>query len=152
MSILGGRGGCYFLVGGWRWHGAKSCLGPGKFKVMCLEDTTIACSIYLYKFYIHGHFYFCCLIGNITISSNCCVQFYKSYMHSHFYACRLFGNITISSKCPTQFYKSYMHGHFYFCCLIGNIAICSNCSAQFCKSYVPGYFYCSQLSYIVSVL
>ena len=150
--IIAGLGVCYLLAGMCRWHGAKSCLGPGKFKVMCLEDTTIVCSIYLYKSNIHGRFYFCCLIRNITISSNCCAQFYKSYMHGHFDFCCLIGNTTISSNCRAQFYKSYMHGHFYFCCLIGNIAICSNCSAQFCKSYVPGYFYFSQLSYIVSVL
>ena len=106
-----GLGVCYLLAGGWRWHRAKFGLEPAE-----IQSNVFS--------YMHGHFYFCCLIGNITISSNC----------------------------REQFYKSYMQGYFYFCRLIGNIAICSNCSVQFHKSFVPGYFYFSQLSYIVSVL
>ena len=56
---------------------------------MCLEDSTIACSIYLYKSYMHGHFYFCHLIGNIAICSNCSAQFYKSYVPGYFYFSQL---------------------------------------------------------------
>ena len=38
----------------------------------------------------------------------------KSYIHSHFYFCRLIGNIAIRSNCSAQFYKYYVPGYFYF--------------------------------------
>ena len=28
--FFGGLEVCYLLVGGWRWHGAKLCLGPAE--------------------------------------------------------------------------------------------------------------------------
>ena len=31
ILFLGGV--CYWLAGGWRWHGAKSCLGPAEIQV-----------------------------------------------------------------------------------------------------------------------
>ena len=37
-----------------------------------------------YKSYMHGHFYFCHLIGNINISSNYRAQFYKFYTQAIF--------------------------------------------------------------------
>ena len=58
-GMLAGLGVCYLLAGGCWWHGTKSCLGPAEIKIMCLEDATIACSIYSYKSYMHGHVYFC---------------------------------------------------------------------------------------------
>ena len=107
ILFSGGLGMCYFLAGGWWWHGAISCLGPAEIQSCVFgEDATIVCSIYLYKCYMHGHFYFCRLIGKITISNNCCAQFYKSYMHGHFY--------TICSNCSAQFYKSYVPCYFHF--------------------------------------
>ena len=30
ILFFGGLGVCYLLVGGWQWHGAKSCLGPAE--------------------------------------------------------------------------------------------------------------------------
>ena len=49
-----------------------------------------------------------------------CFVSWWSYMHGHFGFCHLTGNIVISSNCSAKIYKSYRHGHFHFHHLIGN--------------------------------
>ena len=52
--VFWGLGVCYLLAGGRQWHRATmSCLRPAEIQslVMCLEDTTIACSVaYIYTY------------------------------------------------------------------------------------------------------
>ena len=52
--VFGELGGvCYLLVDGDGGMEQSLVQGQLKFKVMCLEDATIVCSIYLYKSYIY---------------------------------------------------------------------------------------------------
>ena len=55
------------------------------------------CRAQIYKFYMHSHFCFCDLTGNIVLSSNCRAQIYKSYMLVHFHVCHLIGNNGVSA-------------------------------------------------------
>ena len=90
ILFFGGLGVCYLLVGGWRWHGAKSCLGPAEIQSNVFGGrNNCLYHIFIYKSYMHGHFYFCRLIGNIAICSNCSAQFYKSYVPGYFYFSQL---------------------------------------------------------------
>ena len=42
-----------------------------------------------------------------------CAQIYKSYLHCHFCFAHVIGNIVIKNNCHLQIYKSLMHGHFF---------------------------------------
>ena len=53
ILFLGSWGECYLLVDGDGGMEQSLVQGQLKFKVMCLEDATIVCSIYLYKSYIY---------------------------------------------------------------------------------------------------